>query len=102
MNRYPGVNFVLVCDNATYHRGERVRQLCDAAGIRLMYLPPYCPELNPIELCFAAVKQELQASQILNQTDNPEFTRLQVASDVMTAQLCYKLYRHCGYCVPVN
>ncbi|KAA1115552.1 hypothetical protein PGT21_050172 [Puccinia graminis f. sp. tritici] len=100
MNRYPDSNSVLVCDNATWHRGERVQQLCDAAGVRLMYLPPYCPELNPIELCFAAVKQQIRSSQILNRTEDPEFEIRQITAEVMVSDLCYKLYKHCGYCVP--
>jgi transposase len=67
-----------------------------------MYLPPYCPKLNPIELCLAAVKQQLQASQILNRTDDPEWEICQLAGKIMTADLGCSLYRHCGYCTPEN
>jgi transposase len=102
MNRYPDSNSVLVCDNATYHRGERVPQLCQAAGVQLLYLPPYCPELNPIELCFAAIKQKIRSSQILNQAEDPEYEIRRVTAEVMTDELCYKLYQHCGYCVSHN
>ena len=100
MNRYPDVNSVVACDNASYHRGERVQALCDAAGVRLIYLPPYCLELNPIELEFAGIKQELQSPQILNRSDNPEWEIVQVVTKIMNAQNCYKWYKHCGYCVP--
>ena len=56
MNRYPGKNSILVCNNACIHRGPRVEQLCDDTGVLLIYLPPYCLELNPIELCFMTMK----------------------------------------------
>jgi transposase len=36
-------------DNASFHRTERVEQLCYEAGVKLIYLPPYSPDLNPIE-----------------------------------------------------
>ncbi|OAV89428.1 hypothetical protein PTTG_05983 [Puccinia triticina 1-1 BBBD Race 1] len=41
--------------------------------VQCCWRPTYCPELNPIELGFAAIKQELQASQILTRSDNPEW-----------------------------
>jgi transposase len=102
MNRYPDTNSVLVCDNASYHRGERVQQLCDAVGVRLMYLPPYCPELNPIELGFAAIKQRIRSSQILDRTDDPEWEIRRVTAEILQDNFCYKIYKHCGYCVPPN
>ncbi|KAH9440786.1 hypothetical protein MJO28_005438 [Puccinia striiformis f. sp. tritici] len=102
MNRYPDINSVLVCDNATWHRGQRVPELCEAAGVQLMYLPPYCPELNPIELAFAAVKQQIRYSRILERTNNPEWEIRRVTGEIMTAEYCYKLYKHCGYCVSRN
>lgn len=56
MNRYPAVNSILVCDNTKIHCGGKIQGLCDDAGVMLIYLPPYFPELNPIDLCFAAMK----------------------------------------------
>ena len=56
MNPYPGPNSILVCDNAKIHKGSRVEQICIDAGIMIKYLPTYTPELNPIELCFSALK----------------------------------------------
>lgn len=49
---------VLTMDNESFHHNDRIRELCSNAGIKLLlYLPPYSPDLNPIEECFA----ELQA-----------------------------------------
>ena len=47
----PGM--VLVMDNASFHKGGRIRELVEAAGCQLLYLPPYSPDLNPIEQCWS-------------------------------------------------
>lgn len=54
--RWPEPKSVLVMDNASFHRTEGVRQICLAAGVKLVYLPPYSPDLNPIEELFAELK----------------------------------------------
>ena len=46
----------LVMDNATPHKNQRVFDACQRWGVQILYLPPYSPELNPIELCWATVK----------------------------------------------
>ncbi len=43
-------------DNPSSHRGPRVRQMIEAAGASLLYLPPYSPDFNPIENAFAKLK----------------------------------------------
>jgi transposase len=45
-------------DNASFHRTERIEQMCADAGVKLVYLPPYSPDLNPIEEFFAELKAE--------------------------------------------
>lgn len=47
-------------DNASIHHSERVQQLCDDAGVVLLYLPPYSPDLNPIEEFFGELKRNIQ------------------------------------------
>jgi transposase len=54
--KWPEPKSVIVMDNASFHRIERVEQLCRKAGVKLMYLPPYSPDLNPIEEFFAELK----------------------------------------------
>lgn len=44
-------------DNASFHRTERVKQMCLNAGVKLLYISPYSPDLNPIEEFFAELKQ---------------------------------------------
>lgn len=43
-------------DNARIHHGEEILELADRFGIRIEYLPPYSPDLNPIEEAFSQVK----------------------------------------------
>ena len=40
---------VIICDNASFHKGGRIEALIQQAGCHLLYLPPYSPDLNPIE-----------------------------------------------------
>ncbi len=48
MNAFPGPYSVLVLDNASIHKGQYFLDICDAKGIRVEYLPPYSPDLNPV------------------------------------------------------
>lgn len=52
-----GPEHVVVMDNASFHKGQATRDLIEAAGATLLFLPPYSPDLNPIEHDFAALKR---------------------------------------------
>jgi transposase len=54
--RWPERNSVLIMDNASFHHSDHIEQMCDDAGVKLVYLPPYSPDLNPIEEFFAELK----------------------------------------------
>lgn len=56
----------MVMDNLGNHKCERVRELIGNAGCELLYLPPYSPDLNPIEEAFSKV------NSLLRQTENWE------------------------------
>jgi len=47
--KWPEPNSVLIMDNASFHRGLKIQQICDAAGVKLLYLPPYSPDFNPVK-----------------------------------------------------
>lgn len=49
-----------VMDNLSSHKGPRIREMIEAAGATLLYLPPYSPDLNPIENAFAKLKANLR------------------------------------------
>ena len=54
---------VVVMDNLSAHKVDGVRQLIEAAGAELLYLPPYSPDLNPIEKAWSKLKQLLRAAK---------------------------------------
>ncbi len=51
---------VVVMDNATFHKGGRIEQLIQNAGCKLLYLPPYSPDLNKIEKCWSWLKSRIR------------------------------------------
>ena len=53
-------NSVLIMDNMKSHHAKAVRNLLDSSGVRYIYLPPYSPDLNPIEKLWSTVKSFLR------------------------------------------
>jgi transposase len=53
----PGM--VLVIDNASFHKSKKIIELIEAVGCRVLFLPPYSPEFNPIEHWWTAVKHAI-------------------------------------------
>jgi len=51
---------VVIMDNLSSHKGPKVREMIEAAGASLLYLPPYSPDFNPIENAFAKLKAHLR------------------------------------------
>lgn len=72
----------VILDNATFHHGGRIRQLIEAADCQLLYLPPYSPDLNRIEKCWAWLKSRIrkQLRDSDNLRDAVEFVLKQAAS----------------------
>jgi transposase len=58
----------VIIDNATFHHGGRIRELIEAAGCKLVYLPAYSPDLNRIEKCWAWLKSRIR--KLLRNSDN--------------------------------
>ena len=52
----------LVIDNATFHKGGRIEELIEQAGCKVLYLPPYSPDLNKIEKCWSWLKSRIRHS----------------------------------------
>ena len=50
----------VIVDNATFHKGGRIAQLLEAVNCHLVYLPPYSPDLNRIEKCWAGLKSRIR------------------------------------------
>jgi transposase len=69
--KWPEPKSVLVMDNASFHHTKRIELMCHDAGVKLVYLPPYSPDLNPIEEFFAELKAFIKRNWH-NYEENPE------------------------------
>jgi transposase len=58
----------VIIDNATFHHGGRIAELIEAAECKVVYLPPYSPDLNRIEKCWAWLKARIR--KLLRDSDN--------------------------------
>jgi transposase len=91
---------VVIMDNLSSHKRHRVRQLIESAGARLVFLPPYSPDLNPIEMIFAKIKQSLRS--LACRTRNALWQAMQSVLDQITPSDACNCYRHCGYTLQMD
>jgi transposase len=85
----------VVLDNLSSHKGARTRALIEGAGATLLFLPPYSPDLNPIEMIFSKVKRALRS--LACRTREALWAAMQGVLDRVTASDATNCYRHCGY-----
>ncbi len=85
----------MVMDNLSAHKGERVRQLIEGRGCELLYLPPYSPDLNPIEEAFSKLKASLRRAGARTREALLEATGR--ALDTVTASDARGFFEHRGY-----
>ncbi len=86
---------VVVMDNLSAHKVAGVREPIEAAGCRLAYLPPYSPDLSPIEPMWSKVKQALRTAAERTVAGLIDATGPAVAT--VTAGDCLGYFDHCGY-----
>jgi transposase len=91
---------LVVMDNLSSHKGPRVAELIDAAGAELVYLPPYSPDLNPIEPAFSKIKQILRS--LSNRTMHALWGSIQSVLDRITPNDAAGFFRHCGYAAGIK
>lgn len=86
---------VVVMDNLGSHKVAGVRAAIEAAGARLLYLPPYSPDLNPIEQAFAKIKALLRAKAL--RTVDALWDALGSIINCFSPTECANFLRHSGY-----
>jgi transposase len=86
---------VVVMDNLTAHKGERVKELLEERGCELIYLPPYSPDFNPIEEAFAKIKGTLRKAEARSREALIE--AIGQALSAVSARDAQGLLEHCGY-----
>ena len=102
MNKWPLPNSVLVIDNASIHNVAGVREAVEEYGARLLFLPSYSPDFNPIELAFSTIKTWFRS--YCKRVDEGLQSEDGVVNDVfweavqsITAGDIKGWYTHCGY-----
>ena len=88
---------IVVMDNLSAHKGECIRELVEARGCQLLYLPPYSPDLSPIEEAFSKIKGILRNAQARSREALIE--AMGRALDAITPQDARGFFEHCGYCL---
>lgn len=91
---------VVIMDNLASHKKAGVREAIEAAGARLVYLPPYSPDFNPIELLFAKLKWLLRSEG--ERTISGLWRRLGELVDEFPPRECTNYFRHCGYATMIR
>jgi len=91
---------VVVLDNLSSHKRKRTRELIESAGAQLLFLPPYSPDLNPIELVFSKVKHLLRS--LACRTREALWNMMQSVLDRVTASDAAHCFRHCGYSLQLS
>jgi transposase len=86
---------IVLMDNLSFHKAPRIRTLIESVGARLEFLPPYSPDLNPIELCWSKIKTALRASKA--RTFEALLDALDDAFGSVTKQDAQAWFAHCGY-----
>jgi transposase len=92
---WPGA--VVVVDNLSIHKAAGVREALEAVGARLAYLPPYSPDLNPLESAWSKFKSHLR-KKAAARTTKALHEALGEALAAISPSDAQGYFRHCGYC----
>ena len=96
---FNGINplSVVIMDNASIHHVQSNVQLIENAGAKVLFLPPYSPDLNPLEPVFGKVKAILKENDCIFQTTSTPRLLLASAFTMITQEDCINFSMHCGY-----
>lgn len=86
---------VVVMDNLGAHKVAGIREAIEAAGAELVYLPPYSPDLSPIERCWSKLKTLLRAAKARERETLDD--AVSIAIDKVDAVNSAGWFAHCGY-----
>ena len=87
---------IVVMDNLGSHKADTVRHAIKAAGARLLFLPPYSPNLNPIELAFSKLKHFLRKAK--ERSIDDACNRISAILRTFSPKECANYFFNAGYC----
>lgn len=86
---------IVIMDNLSCHKISGVEEAITARGAALLYLPPYSPDLNPIEQVFAKLKQLLRSAA--KRTLEELWNGIAEALSMIAPEECLRYFKNCGY-----
>jgi len=86
---------IVIMDNLPAHKPVAVREAIEAVGAKLRFLPPYCPDLNPIEMAFSKLKAFLRKAAA--RTVDNLWNVIAKAIETYTSLECANFFSACGY-----
>lgn len=86
---------IVIWDNVPIHKGEDARRAVEARGAHVLFLPPYSPDMNPIELAFSKLKALLRKAAA--RSARSLWRALRKALSCFTAHECRNFLEHAGY-----
>jgi len=86
---------VVVMDDLSAHKGERVRELIEGRGCELLYLPSYSPDFNPIEEAFGKIKGLIRKAEARSR--EAPFEAIGTAISALSDEDACGFFEHCGY-----
>ena len=87
---------IVILDNCTAHKVDGVKEAIEACGAKVLYLPAYSPDLNPVELLWSKVKAILRREKA--RTFETLEKALKLALDSVSVDDIAGWFSHCGYC----
>jgi transposase len=91
---------VVVMDNLSAHKGERIKEMIEQRGCQLVYLPSYSPDLNPIEEAFSKIKGIVRKAEA--RTKESLVEAIGWALSAVSSEDARAFFEHCGYRMPVQ
>lgn len=88
---------IVIMDNLSAHKVHGVREAIESVGASVVYLPPYSPDLNPIELAFSKLKQLMRSCK--HRLVEPLWHDVQRMLDAISPTDAMHFYQHCGYAI---
>lgn len=92
-----GPGTAIVMDNARFHRRNVLAAICQAAGLRLVWMPAYSPELGPHELLIGYVKMEATKQWLQAHQGAGVLAALRAIVANVPADHCNRWFQHCGW-----
>ena len=89
---------IVVMDNLSAHKSQKVEEIINSCHAELRFLPPYSPDLNPIEKMWSKVKQILRG--LMARAEESLFAAIGTALSQVTAADARGWYGSCGYFIP--